>query len=83
MKDIDIGYALFLWKTDKWGCFFCSLRHTNELCPQNCNKEGYYKILMGDDLLWYYRKIDLDKWVERNKKRKEELKDKKDNDEEL
>lgn len=69
MENIDIGYALFVWETDKIGCFFCSLRNTTELCPINCNKDGHYKTFMGDDLLWFYRKQDIKKWKEskRNK----------------
>ena len=52
MKDIDLGYALFLWKTDKKGCLFCILAQ-DERCPKDCDKEGYYKIIMGDDFRFY------------------------------
>lgn len=72
MTDIDLGYALYLWNTDKKGCFYCILHCGDELCPKDCTKEGYYKILMGDDLEWHYRMIEAMKWKERNRKRREE-----------
>ena len=82
MENIDLGYALFIWNTDKQGCLYCPLKNTSEYFPKNCSKDGHYKLYFGDDKVWYYKMIAAREWKERNRKRREERLKNQNNDQE-
>jgi len=64
MNDIDVFGFKFIWISDNTNqCSLCDLKKSGRNCPDKCIKNGYYKILGGEDLRYY----EIHKWIQDNK----------------